>query len=608
MMQMDFGIPDLTTGRDTAPDATRRRGKAEPSSGFAALLDRAVEGLDDQVRAQEPDSRPTDPTGIEQPRETMDRAERADRAHRHDHGRPETLSEDTAPASQAAAPAQQPGNDRPQEQATDGSATPQPGAQSPESPTDQVASPAPSDGTIIAAPTTVTPEMPADAGALLKPTKPGDVAAPAAPPAQPTTPLPLPTQTAEPVTPTPAQPAPTEAPAALPASFEEQLAAAAIKAGDTAPAKPATPEAIETTKPQAPTDVVTLAAVPPPSTATSGQTHQGAAQNNLPQAAPAPTPPQAPIAAPAPASTEPVTPATPVEDSGSGDAALLAVLRATNAQQQAAARTAEGKPAETPAPIDPMLKGIEIEVKPAAAPAKAETAAKPFGALAPGLGVAAQITSQQTPEQAAAASRLAEIATAAAADELIEELPAKTEFHKAVDAAASPKSHEPTAQVAELPSHRQTVSDASAINAAARAARPSFHPVITQVAAQMVQAAADGTDRISIRLSPAELGRIDVKLDFGPDGRVQAVFAAERPQTMELLQRDARDLERALQDAGLRADSGSLSFNLRGEARDGQGEQTPNGGRDRAPIELAAAQLQAYAAGNGGSGRLDIRI
>jgi flagellar hook-length control protein FliK len=135
-----------------------------------------------------------------------------------------------------------------------------------------------------------------------------------------------------------------------------------------------------------------------------------------------------------------------------------------------------------------------------------------------------------------------------------------------------------------------------------------MHPIVMQVAAQVAQAAADGMDRINIRLSPSDLGRIDVKLDFGPDGRVQAVFAAERPQTMELLQRDARDLERALQDAGLRADSGSLSFNLRGQGRDAQNGSTGNGGgHGGAPAEIAP-QLQAYTAGYSGSGRLDIRI
>jgi flagellar hook-length control protein FliK len=253
-----------------------------------------------------------------------------------------------------------------------------------------------------------------------------------------------------------------------------------------------------------------------------------------------------------------------------------------------------------------LLKDVDIDAKPAAEAPKSDTPARPFGALAPGLGLAAQITAQQTPEQANAAERLAQlVATKVDGDAA---LPKSADVAKPAETVAPAKPLDQPAPI-DAPAQRQPTTDVSAADAAARSVRPNLHPVVTQVAAHIAQAAADGTDRINIRLSPHELGRIDVKLDFGPDGRVQAVFAAERPQTMELLQRDARDLERALQDAGLRADSGSLSFNLRGQGRDGRDEAMPQGGRqDNAPAELVASQLNAYAAGSGGSGRLDIRI
>ena len=78
---------------------------------------------------------------------------------------------------------------------------------------------------------------------------------------------------------------------------------------------------------------------------------------------------------------------------------------------------------------------------------------------------------------------------------------------------------------------------------------------------------------------------------------------------MDLLQRDARDLERALQDAGLRADSGSLSFNLRGDGRNGAQNGADGKPKQNEPlVELTNPQLQAYAAGGGTSGRLDLRI
>ena len=105
----------------------------------------------------------------------------------------------------------------------------------------------------------------------------------------------------------------------------------------------------------------------------------------------------------------------------------------------------------------------------------------------------------------------------------------------------------------------------SALPAQARPATSGSLPA-NQVAVHIQRAVSAGQDRIRISLHPAELGRIDVKLSLGNDGTVRAVVSVERPETFELLQRDARGLEKALQDAGLKTDSGSLSFNLKGES------------------------------------------
>jgi hypothetical protein len=88
-----------------------------------------------------------------------------------------------------------------------------------------------------------------------------------------------------------------------------------------------------------------------------------------------------------------------------------------------------------------------------------------------------------------------------------------------------------------------------------------------QVAVTLRQAAHDGNDRITIELRPASLGTVEVRLDFAHDGRVSASIVADRPDTLSLLKSDAGGLEQALRDAGLRTDSGSLSFNLRGGDR-----------------------------------------
>jgi len=87
-------------------------------------------------------------------------------------------------------------------------------------------------------------------------------------------------------------------------------------------------------------------------------------------------------------------------------------------------------------------------------------------------------------------------------------------------------------------------------------------PAHEQVAVHIQRALREGTGKFSIQLSPAELGRIQVKLEIDEDKRVTAAVTVERPSTLELLQRDAKGLERALHNAGLNMEGGDLSFSL----------------------------------------------
>lgn len=95
-----------------------------------------------------------------------------------------------------------------------------------------------------------------------------------------------------------------------------------------------------------------------------------------------------------------------------------------------------------------------------------------------------------------------------------------------------------------------------------------------QVSVQIHKAIHDRADRIEIRLKPETLGRVEIRLELGADNRVIATVTTEQRQTLELLRADARSLERALQEAGLQTDGGSLNFNLRG------GEDGSSGGRN----------------------------
>jgi len=122
------------------------------------------------------------------------------------------------------------------------------------------------------------------------------------------------------------------------------------------------------------------------------------------------------------------------------------------------------------------------------------------------------------------------------------------------------------------------VVDATATNStsqAANAARANAQlPAAEQVSTQLSAAIKDGQDRIKISLHPSELGRVEVKIDVGHDGRVIAAVAVDKQETLDLLQRDARVLERALRDAGFDTGSNSLNFGLSQNGQDGQHEGT----------------------------------
>lgn len=121
-----------------------------------------------------------------------------------------------------------------------------------------------------------------------------------------------------------------------------------------------------------------------------------------------------------------------------------------------------------------------------------------------------------------------------------------------------------SASLLAQPSQPQTAP--AQIDAAVHTAAP-YVPVGEQVALNLKQAITANNNEIRIQLKPASLGTIDVKLNVGQDGRVNAVISADRSDTLNMLKQDAGTLQQALRDAGLNADSNSLSFNLSSDAQ-----------------------------------------
>lgn len=141
-------------------------------------------------------------------------------------------------------------------------------------------------------------------------------------------------------------------------------------------------------------------------------------------------------------------------------------------------------------------------------------------------------------------------------------------------------------------------------------------PVHDQVALSIQRSLRDGGGSITLQLSPTELGRIHLKLNIDEENNVQASVMVERPATLELLQRDMKALERALQEAGLKAGPGDLSFSLQGGdpeafARDfASGNGTGSGGSglatDEGVDDLPASTTASVIAT--GDGWVDVQV
>ncbi|MGL1919556.1 MAG: flagellar hook-length control protein FliK [Hyphomicrobiales bacterium] len=92
---------------------------------------------------------------------------------------------------------------------------------------------------------------------------------------------------------------------------------------------------------------------------------------------------------------------------------------------------------------------------------------------------------------------------------------------------------------------------------------------LNSMAFQIGKQFSKGNSEFQIRLDPAELGRINIKLSLKQGGNVKAHMVVERNDVFELLQRDARALEKALSDAGFDGKDVDVEFSLDQNASNG---------------------------------------
>ncbi|MBY0361875.1 MAG: flagellar hook-length control protein FliK [Phreatobacter sp.] len=344
------------------------------------------------------------------------------------------------------------------------------------------------------------------------------------------------------------------------------------------------------------------------------------AKTETPEAAATPQPvapdPAQPVApAQAQPAQSPVIAAPAVAPPTTGESAEAPALEAPAIDAAAAVlagdagATAEGDAA----PVQAAAAGI----KPMTTPASGETNGEKNAAIA------AASRDAGTDQRAAAARPAADPATAAP------EKPAEPARAEAVRpqvaevatptaaAAADSAVPDPTPQASAGPAAASPSAFGTEVaQKTAQAPAPGSPVPIHALAVTIAARAGSGATRFDIRLDPAELGRIDVQLTVDRDGAVKSRLVVEKQETLDLLQRDQRNLERALAQAGLQTSEGSLEFSLKDQAgqnpRDRQPE--PQASRHQMVVEdpETAAALQAsaaiYARAAAMRGGVDIRI
>jgi flagellar hook-length control protein FliK len=140
---------------------------------------------------------------------------------------------------------------------------------------------------------------------------------------------------------------------------------------------------------------------------------------------------------------------------------------------------------------------------------------------------------------------------------------------------------------------------------------------VSGLAVEIAASLQSGRTRFELRLDPADLGRIDVRIDVDRSGQVTSHLTVEKPETLSMLRQDAPQLQQALNDAGLKTSSNGLQFSLRDQSASGQqnwqNNNQPNGNAQRLVVSedtnvSASIAGQSYGRMPSASGGVDIRV
>jgi flagellar hook-length control protein FliK len=120
---------------------------------------------------------------------------------------------------------------------------------------------------------------------------------------------------------------------------------------------------------------------------------------------------------------------------------------------------------------------------------------------------------------------------------------------------------------------------------------PSVATVQVMPAIVSLAAGVGGSHSMTLRLDPASLGAVQIRIDRSGDAPARVDIIADRPDTLALLQGDQHHLQQALDQAGIPAEGRQLSFHAATPSPDGTTQPSRS---DIGPGDPGQRQGQAW--------------
>jgi hypothetical protein len=264
--------------------------------------------------------------------------------------------------------------------------------------------------------------------------------------------------------------------------------------------------------------------------------------------------------------------ATPAPPSAPPAIETAVVAQVLADQVEAAMPPAAEVPAETVAAPAVILP--PVDAKAPAAPRKA--------ASADSKAAKVEAPEAKTPEAKAAPAEPAEVAAGEIADD--EAAPARLAVEDTEIPAAPARTGETAVQA--LAARLETV----AANATALAAQVRGAPeTVAKLAAGILDKLEGQSTKFDLQLDPHGLGKVDVSVEIGSDGKLTAQLGFDSALGLSELRGRAQELRAALEQAGFTLPDNALSFDFSGERGQRQRADTQDSNSDQAGKAFARA-------------------